>query len=360
MAVQLHRLGWQIGVVTAQDYACSRDIERFCQDQPFPIWRVVSQKGAVFGLLSRWTIIQNRIRQPRPSLLIATGRRSVWVGALAARYYRLPMVAVGHGSEFGVQNSVGRVVTRWAYEQAEAVICVSEFTRTFMRKTGIRAHREIVIPNGADEGRFTCLEPNQVMGIRAGLDLDAEHILLTVGAVTERKGQEIMIRALPEVLRAYPRTHYVLAGLPARQPQLERLAERLGVSSQVHFLGCVPNRRLLEIINAADVFVMTSRTTSEGDCEGFGIAIVEAALCGKPAVVSVDSGPAEAIVSGVTGLAVPEGDPSATAKAICQLLDDPGKREQMGQAARERALREQTWAKCFDSYHDELLSLLNK
>lgn len=360
MAVHLQTLGWKVGVITAQDYAPDSDIEQFCRQQPFSVWRVISRRGSVCGFLSRWSILKSQIRQFRPSLLVATGRRSVWVGALAAKFSRLPLVAIGHGSEFGLQNWAGTTVTRWAYEQCQAVICVSEFTRNFMHKMGISAQREIVIPNGADESRFACLPPNQVTNIRRRLDLEAEHILLTVGAVTERKGQEVVIRAMPQVLHSHPRTHYVLAGWPKIRPFLERLAADLGVAKHVHFLGCVPDGVLVELMNAADVFMMTSKTTATGDCEGFGIAIVEAALCGKPSVVSADSGPAEAIVDGVTGFAVPEGNPRATAEAVCQLLSDPIVRDKMGRAARKRAIQEQTWRQRFPEYDALFGSLLQE
>jgi phosphatidylinositol alpha-1,6-mannosyltransferase len=360
MAVQLQTLGWKVGVITAQDCAQDSEIVRFCQQQPFPVWRVVSLRGPVRGFLSRWSILRRQIKQFRPSLLVATGRLSVWVAALTARLSRLPLVAIGHGSEFGVQNWAGTTVTRWAYEQCQAVICVSEFTRNFMRKMGIRAQREHVILNGADENRFVCLSPDQVSVIRRRLNINAEHILLTVGAVTERKGQEVMIRALPHVLRSHPRTHYLLAGWPHMKPQLEQLAGELEVSRYVHFLGCVPSEQIPGLMNAADIFVMTSKTTASGDCEGFGIAIVEAALCGKPSVVSADSGPAEAIIHGVTGFAVPENDPRATADAVCQLLGNPFAREQMGKAAYERAIQQQTWRKCLLEYHAVFDSMLHQ
>ncbi len=89
---------------------------------------------------------------------------------------------------------------------------------------------------------------------------------------------------------------------------------------------------------------MTSVTTDDGDVEGYGIATVEAALCGKPSVVSDGSGLTEAVVDGVTGLVVPQRNPEATAHAIVQLLRDKSHREKMGESALRRAKREQTWA----------------
>ena len=90
-------------------------------------------------------------------------------------------------------------------------------------------------------------------------------------------------------------------------------------------------------LNACDLFVMTSRNTADGDFEGYGIAVIEAALCGKPAVVSAGSGLGEAIVAGETGVLVREDDPPDTARAIAELLADPGTPAPRWVAARERA-----------------------
>ncbi len=75
-------------------------------------------------------------------------------------------------------------------------------------------------------------------------------------------------------------------------------------------------------MSVADVFVMTSRHANDGDFEGYGIAVIEAALCGTPAVVSDNAGLVEAISPGTTGLTVPPDDPAATSNAILSLLGD--------------------------------------
>src|SRR5205823_4374587 len=100
----------------------------------------------------------------------------------------------------------------------------------------------------------------------------------------ERKGQDNVIRALPAILRRIPNAHYYMVGLPTLREPLEQLASEIGVCDNVHFVGRAETADVVRWLNACDLFVMTSRTTANGDCEGFGIAVVEAALCGKPAV----------------------------------------------------------------------------
>jgi phosphatidylinositol alpha-1,6-mannosyltransferase len=189
------------------------------------------------------------------------------------------------------------------------------------------------------------------------LGLEDAQVLLTVGSVTERKGQDVVIRALPHILEQVPDAHYLIAGAPNKQLDFEQLAHSLGVGEHIHFLGQVPSDLLVRIMNSCDVFIMTSKHTEDGDFEGYGIAVVEAALCGKPAVVADNSGLVEAIVHGQTGLAVSEGDELATAEAVLEILKNDELRLTMGQAARERALSEQTWANRIKEYARLLTAL---
>jgi phosphatidylinositol alpha-1,6-mannosyltransferase len=149
-----------------------------------------------------------------------------------------------------------------------------------------------------------------------------------------------------------------MAGLPTIQAQLEKLAAELGVAGHIHVLGRVDQPTLLAAYNACDLFLMTSRHSSDGDSEGYGIAVIEAALCGKAAVVSGESGLAEAVVDGQTGLLVTEDNPEETARAVLRLLQDEALRHKMAKQAHKRALEESTWSKRVDAYERILTELL--
>ena len=229
-----------------------------------------------------------------------------------------------------------------------------------MLALGVRPQKERVIPNGADDDLFRPVEKASIESFRQRLGLGNNPLLLTVGNVTERKGQDVVIRALPELLQSIPEVHYLLVGLPTIREELTNLAQRLGVEDRVHFLGRLDSQTLVAAYNACDVYVMTSRHSQSGDFEGYGIAAVEAALCGKPAVVSGGSGLEEAILPDQTGLVVPEDDPGATAAAIARLLQDDPLRLQFGLKARERALQEQTWANRVVLYDQALREIISR
>lgn len=360
LAVHLGKLGWEITVVSPQDYVTAGEADAFNANQTMRVVRVSSGGGRMREGFRRVKVANGLVKREGPDVLVGTGLSGVWVAAVLKGMRRLPFLAVAHGSEFGGHNGVLGRVNRWAFERADVVVAVSQFTKTALERAGIRPRQIEVITNAADPARFPLLSPAEREEFRKKAGFNGGPVLLTIGHVSERKGQEVVIRAMPEILKRVPNAQYLMLGLPTLQPKLARIAEALGVSGNVRFLGRVREDEKVKWLNCCDLFLMTSRTQSNGDCEGFGIAVVEAALCGKPAVVSRQSGLIEAIEDNVTGLAVPENDPSATADAVVSLLTDPARRTRMGEAARERAVREQTWDKTVLKYDQTLRKLKAK
>lgn len=354
LASGLHDLGWEVLALTSQDYARDEEVSTFNCRQPFPIVRFRRIPVAPFEAVYREWVLAHCIQRHSPDVLIASGSQSVLLVAGRLLGARLPLVAVGHGTEFGSARGLKAAALRVAFRSATAVVCVSEFTREQMHLRGVQPALERVIPNGADPKRFRVLEEADAKASRASLGLPDAPLLVTVGNVTRRKGQDIVVRALPDLLGRFPAVQYAMAGLPSLGEETRRLAADLGVAERVHVLGRLDDAALVRLLNVADVFVMTSRRTSEGDIEGYGIAVVEAALCGLPAVVTTGSGLVEAISDGITGLCVPSEDPAATARAIGLLLADDALRRRMGEAARRRAETDQTWKGRVEAY-DALL-----
>jgi phosphatidyl-myo-inositol dimannoside synthase len=343
-------LGWEVTVITSQHYAAPADIRAFNQAQAFPIISMRRLRGAPVKAAYRWWLTSRCVRRWQPDIVLASGDRDVYLCALLSKRYRLPWVAVEHGR---IPPGWERSLKRWAFQQATSVVSVSRYSWQRLLELGVRPRSGRVITNGADAAKFQCLGPEKVVEFRSRAGLNRERILLTVGNVSDRKGQDVVIRALPRILKDVPDVDYFMIGLPNKEKQFARLAQQLGVAAHVHFLGPVDDAKLLGWLNCCDVFVMTSRHTAE-EFEGFGIAVVEAALCGKPAIVSGNSGLAEAVLDGVSGLVVPEEDEQATADAILTLLQDADLRTEMGKAARKRAREQQTWTYCARQY-DKLL-----
>lgn len=338
LAHQLSHLGWAVQVLTPQAYVTAAEREAFNSRQTFAI-TALPERDSGGWWRQRLSVINETVKTWQPDLIVASGRRALWMAAAVARRHDLPWVAVGHGSEFVGQAMPARFLTAQSIARATAVVAVSRYTADLVGQAARPARLEI-IPNGADGDRFhpRTVDRDRFGGLLAG----NRRVLLTVGHVSERKAQDIVVRALPQIIAQYPDVVYVMVGLPSRQAELEQLAEALGVGEHVVFAGVLPDDQLIDYYNLADLFVLVSRATG-ADVEGYGIVVKEAALCGTPAVVSQGCGLTEAIEEGVTGLSVPPEDPAATAAAVNLLLGDDARRHAMGRAAREQA-RQDTWA----------------
>lgn len=341
----------EVQVLTSQDYAGEDEIDTFNRSQPFEVSRLIGGKSTLAKALIRISKLNSTLRHFKPEVVLASGSRSIWTTALLMSFYRdIPWVVVAHGTEFGQLQGLVAWLTKLCANQASALICVSEYTRQAVRALGVHKPPMEVIHNGADNEQFFKLTEDKIIEQRRSLDVVSKFVLLTVGNVSARKGQEVVIRALPAILEKAPQVIYWMAGLPTERVSLEKLAVELGVEKSIRFLNRVSNQSLLELYNACDLFVMTSCQLENGDFEGYGIAVIEAALCGKAAVVSDNSGLAEAVMDGETGLLVNQNDPDATATVILRLVNDPGLLQKFSMQAQERAVNSQTWDKVAAKY----------
>ncbi|TNM68312.1 glycosyltransferase family 4 protein [Streptomyces sp. NP160] len=181
--------------------------------------------------------------------------------------------------------------------------------------------------------------------LREEWGLAGRPVLLCVSRLVARKGQDVLLRALPAVQGAVPGTALVLVGEGPRRRQLERLADDLGLrrgpGGDVVVTGRLPHGQLAAAHAAADVFAMPCRDRLAGlETEGLGICFLEAAASGRPVVVGRSGGAPDAVRDGETGLLVDGTDPAAVAAAAASLLGDPARARALG-AAGQRWVRSQ-------------------
>ncbi len=225
--------------------------------------------------------------------------------------------------------------------EADAVFAVSRFTRALLEARGLAPGRARLLYGGVDAERFRPGEPDRALGARYGLGADDE-VLLTVSRLAPRKGHRVAIAALARLAPARPRLVYAFTGeSPRLRDELRAEARALGVEGRLRSLGRVPEADLPGLYRLARAFVLLS-DGGEGDVEGFGIALLEAAASGLPALVARSGGMVEAVDEGATGLVVPPGDAEAAAAALATLLG--GGARAMGEAARRRAEASFSWA----------------
>jgi teichuronic acid biosynthesis glycosyltransferase TuaC len=211
-------------------------------------------------------------------------------------------------SHFG-QAPATRPQLLTAADRATGLLAVSDAMRRDMAAIGIDAAKTGVHYTGIDHSRFS---PGDRATARALLGMDEAPAILTVGALIPRKGQALVIAALP----ALPCVHYWIAGAGEEEGHYRALAQRLGVADRVHLMGPVANADLPQFYRAADAVVMPSVS------EGLANAWVEALACGTPIVISDAGGAAELVTSPDAGRIVAR-TPDAIADAVRAILAAP-------------------------------------
>lgn len=175
------------------------------------------------------------------------------------------------------------------------------------------------------------------------LGLDGKKIILTMGRLIERKGQDTVIRAMPRVIAEVPDVVYLIGGRGPQEARLRELVSELHVEDHVKFLGFVPNEKILSLYSICDVFVMVNRETWEDGTEGFGMVFTEASAAGKPVVGGRSGGTEDSIVDGVTGYRVDPLNVDEVADRVINLLKDEELRITLGRNGREWVERNFNW-----------------
>jgi glycosyltransferase involved in cell wall biosynthesis len=230
----------------------------------------------------------------------------------------LPVTIMARGADihhWGTQPRSGPQV-RAAARQAAGMLAVSEALKGDMAALGMPGERIAIHYTGLDHARFRPIERKAARAqIAAGLGIPADGPLLAAtGALIERKGQAIALRAMAQLDRKDVR--FALAGQGADEARLRDLALELGVPDRVHFLGQVGHDTLPLLLSGADALVLPSAS------EGLANAWVEALACGTPLVIPPIGGAREVVQDGSAGR-IADRTPEAIATALRDLLADP-------------------------------------
>lgn len=192
-----------------------------------------------------------------------------------------------------------------------------------------RADNYVVIRSGIEMERFGYPQrPRAAVRAELGIPADAP----VVGAVTRLSAQKApldFVAAAAAVAQARPDVRFVMVGDGPLRAAVEARAAELGIAGRLTLTGL--RRDVPELMGAFDIFALSSLW------EGLPRVLPQAMATGLPVVATAVDGSAEAVEHGVTGLLTPPGDPQALAAALLELLADPARAQQMGEAGRARA-----------------------
>lgn len=267
----------------------------------------------------------------------------------------LPLVVTFHGHDVGGLMWPNPLTPRYAryglfarrmFDRAALLLCASQELADRLLELGAPADKVRVHRLGIHVEDFELASHQGAPGV------------IMVGRLVPKKGFEYGLRAFADVAGRHPEARLRILGDGPLRGRLQRLARELGVGQAVEFLGAVDRATVRRELRAAHVLLAPSVTTARGDRESGLIVAKEAGASGVVVIGSRHGGIPEIIEDGVTGYLVEERAVSALAERLRALLDDPGLRQRLGEAARQRMEREYDAARQHARLEDLLLSVL--
>ncbi len=309
---------------------------------------LVNTVSLLTGLYRLW----NLIRRERFDVIETFTHDSNLLGLPVAWMAGVPLrIATHHGAVDKLPRWREKLHT-WIINRniAHLLVTVSEKTRQNALEEGVDPHRIFVIQNGIAPLSIEGVSRREVRK-EAGVE-EEDILLLSVGRLVYQKAHEVLLAAMPLVLRECPNVKVRICGDGVLRSHLEEQIEALGLRNTVKLLGKCDN--VVKFLAAADIFVLPSRW------EGLPIALLEAMSTGLPVVATHVEGVDEVIEQGEHGLLVPIEDAPALANAILQLARAPELRRKMGNAARQRIGHIYTVDRMCERYLQLMLRFLQK
>jgi phosphatidylinositol alpha-1,6-mannosyltransferase len=239
---------------------------------------------------------------------------------------------------------------RYIGNKVDALTYLGEFTRSALARglSGKAASAMVKIAPGIDTDHFA---PVDASALRASLGLTHKKVIVCVGRLVHRKGQDHLIEAMPEILKSEKNAHLLLVGEGPYRKYLEERVAKLSLGDSVTFIGRIQYGELPKYICVGDIFAMPSRSRLAGlEVEGLGIVYLEASACGLPVIAGKSGGAPDAVLEGKSGVVVDGTNDVEIAAAALILLGDEKLRKAMGSAGRAWIIdkwRWEIWAKEF-------------
>ncbi|MDT0295728.1 glycosyltransferase family 4 protein [Mesonia ostreae] len=299
--------GFQVGVITDQRSAEGKEEELFDAAQDFEVYRTPRHSPILKTYVERWRKLKQLTK--KYDVFIFSGKYSLWMGGALKISSQQQKIAVLHGSELGLSSSLLKKLTLWSIRQMHEVVAVSNYTASLVNELNLK--NISVFLNG-----FEMALPKD---IQVPKSVSKNLQLITVGNLSQRKGQHNVVKALPKLLKKFPQLTYHIVGIPTEAEQLITLAQELNVAEHLKIHGQVSEKKKLSLLQDSDVFMMLSEQTDNGNVEGFGIAILEANALALPAIGAKNCGIEDAIDSGKSGVLVDPHRPQEILEALSQI-----------------------------------------
>lgn len=309
VAIHLTDNGYQVTVSCDQRSENGEEETTFDKEQPFIIKRTKRKKPLLRTYSNR--LSKAKKLSKKADIILVSGKFSLWIGGYLKRSSKNKVIAIVHGTELLLKNPTLKRFTKRNLLKMDACISVSNYTASLLKSlTGLDS---TVMANGYSfSSEITSINKTDSDSLK----------LITVGNVTQRKGQHNVIKSLPLLQEKYTDFKYQMVGIPTNKESLMTLAQKLNVADKIEFTGRISEAKKIELLQQASIFTMLSETTTTGDVEGFGIAILEANALGVPAIGAKYCGIEDAIEDGYSGILVDPHRPEEFTKAVTTIMND--------------------------------------
>ena len=323
LAEGLDRARFQVCVLTGHSESGEGDLWDEARDRGIDVTRIEALRRPIHPIRDGFALAQlYRYLRRHPCDIVHTHiAKAGLLGRLAARLAKIPFVLhTYHGTPNewigdGTSARLFRGTERWVSTRTDMLIAVSEAVRGEISAMGIgSASRWRVIRNGISPIFRSESLPSPAQRNKAQL--------LAVGSLTEEKGYDVVLRALPTIASSHPDVELVFIGDGPLKASLQALANDLNVASRVRFIGVVADVR--PWLRQSTLLVAPSLS------EGLGMAVVEAMAMECPVVASRVGGLVEVVVHGETGFLVQAGHVPLLAQQVVELLSSPEERVRLG------------------------------
>ena len=266
-----------------------------------------------------------------------------WMSSLLKRGGAMRVVALTHGHEvWWAKLPLFRWIFARSTKSIDVLTYLGEFTRTAITPIVSQSCELIRIAPGIPIDHFTPKEKSTTL--LRGLDLEGRQVLVCVGRLVHRKGQDKLLEALPLIIANHPDVVLVFVGIGPRKKKLDRLIQKYDLQEYIRFVGRVAYKNLPEYFRLGDLFVAPSRSRLAGlEVEGLGIVYLEASACAVPVVAGASGGAPDAVLDGRTGVVVDGKSVKVIAETINDLLDHPARLLEMGLAGRNWTAERWGW-----------------
>jgi glycosyltransferase involved in cell wall biosynthesis len=272
------------------------------------------------------------VKKVKPDIIHTQLETSDVLGGFVSRLLGIPVVSTVHTLTLPSKKRTSRLrklLRNFSLRHFfDKVIVVSGATRNHYLRLGMKSDALMTLYNGIDLSRFTVgmtRSKNDVIPAVTESDL----VLVTVAVLREPKGIQYMLKALPLILAAHPNVRYVIVGDGEYRKSLEDLAQSLGLSERVIFLGY--RRDIPSLLAASDIFVFPTLD------DAFPTVLLEALAIGMPIIASEVGGVPEIIHHEENGLLIPPSKADLLAASCNRLLSDHELASRLGQAGRADA-----------------------